>query len=110
MFSKYKQVKVNLTPEHHQQLTDIALENNMTLAQYIRDNLNIDLKEKPRVRKKRTDSAEFNKADPQLIYHLSMIGNNINQIAKHLNSGNSLDRVALATLMDIRDKLNDYKH
>lgn len=50
--SKYKQVKVNLTPEHHQQLTDIALENNMTLAQYIRDNLNIDLKEKPRVRKK----------------------------------------------------------
>jgi uncharacterized protein with HEPN domain len=82
----------------------------MTLAQYIRDNLNIDLKEKPRVRKKRTDSAEFNKADPQLIYHLSMIGNNINQIAKHLNSGNSFDRVALAALMDIRDKLNDYKH
>lgn len=108
--SKYKQVKINLTPEHHAELLEKAAALDMTLAQYIRDNLNIDLKEKPRVRKKRTDSAEFNKADPQLIYHLSMIGNNINQIAKHLNSGNSLDRVALATLMDIRDKLNDYKH
>ena len=110
MLSKYKQVKVNLTPEHHQQLTDIALENNMTLAQYIRDNLNINLKEKPRVRKKRTDSAEFNKADPQLIYHLAKLGNNLNQLTKHLNSGNSFDRVGLTSLMDIRDKLNDYKH
>lgn len=108
--SKYKQVKVNLTPEHHQQLTDIALENNMTIAQYIRDNLNINLKEKPRIRKKRTDSAEFNKADPQLIYHLSMIGNNINQIAKHLNSGNSDSLTALSALTEIRDSLNAYKH
>ena len=108
--SKYKQVKVNLTTEHHQQLTDISIEKGMTLAQYIRDQLNIDLKEKPKVRKKRTDSAEFNKADPQLIYHLAMIGNNINQIAKHLNSGNSFDRLALTTLIEIRDKINDYKH
>lgn len=108
--SKYKQVKVNLTPEHYAELLEKAAALDKTLAQYIRDNLNIDLKEKPRVRKKRTDSSEFNKADPQLIYHLSMIGNNINQIAKHLNSGNSFDRVALASLMDIRDKLDDYKH
>ncbi|RXJ68663.1 hypothetical protein CRV08_07530 [Halarcobacter ebronensis] len=108
--SKYKQVKVNLTSEHHQQLLDVALKKDMTLAQYIRDSLNINLKEKPRVRKKRTDSAIYNKADPLLIYHLSMIGSNINQIAKHLNSGNSLDRVALSTLIEIRDSLDDYKY
>jgi len=108
--SKYKQVKVNLTPEHHQKLTDIAIENNMTVAEYIRKKLDIDLKEKPRVRKKRTDSVVFNKADPQLIYHLSRIGKNINQIAKHLNSGNSFDRAVLALLIDIRNKLDDYKN
>lgn len=108
--SKYKQVKINLTPEHHAELLEKAAALDKTLAQYIRDNLNIDLKEKPRVRKKRTDSAEFNKADPQLIYHLHKIGNNLNQLTKHLNSGNSFDRVGLTALMDIRDKLNDYKH
>ncbi len=108
--SKYKQVKINLTPEHYAELLEKAAALDKTLAQYIRDELNIDLKEKPRVRKKRTDSAEFNKADPQLIYHLAKIGNNLNQLTKHLNSGNSFDRVALASLMDIRDKLNDYKH
>jgi len=108
--SEYKQVKVNLTLEHHAELFEKATALDMTLAQYIRNNLNIDLKEKPRVRKKRTDSTVFNKADPKLIYHLSKIGNNLNQLTKHLNSGNAFDRVGLATLMDIRDKLNDYKH
>lgn len=103
--SKYKQVKVNLTPEHHQQLLELADDKNMTLAQYVRSELNIDLKNKPRVRKKRSDINIYNKADPKLIYHLAKIGSNINQIAKKLNKGNTLH---LATLIDIRKALNDY--
>lgn len=51
--SKYKQVKINLTHEHHKELTDIAINKNMTLAEYIRTELNIDLKVKPKVRKKK---------------------------------------------------------
>lgn len=108
--SKYKQVKINLTPEHHQKLTDIAINKNMTLAEYIRTELNIDLKVKPKVRKKRRDSVIFNKADPKLIYHLAKIGSNINQIARKLNTGSVLDRLGLATLIEMRDKIDDYKH
>lgn len=108
--SKYKQVKINLTPEHHEQLTDIAIDKNMTLAEYIRSELNIDLKIKPKIRKKRSDSVIFNKADPKLLYHLSMIGSNINQIARKLNNGSAFDRVGLATLIEIRSIINDYKH
>lgn len=108
--SKYKQIKINLTPEHHQKLTDIAIEKNMTLAEYIRTELNIDLKVKPKVRKKRSDSVIFNKADPKLIYHLAKIGSNINQIARKLNTGTAFDRLGLATLIEMRDKLDDYKY
>lgn len=108
--SKYKQVKINLTPEHHEQLTDIAIEKDMTLAEYIRSELNIDLKVKPKVRKKRRDSVIFNKADPKLIYHLAKIGSNINQIARQLNTGTAFDRLGLATLIEIRSSTNDYKH
>lgn len=52
----------------------------------------------------------FNKADPKLIYHLAKIGSNINQIARKLNTGSVLDRLGLATLIEVRDKIDDYKH
>ena len=102
---KYKQVKVNLTPEHHQELEKEALANNQTIAQFIRDKLDINLKEKPRTRKMRSDKKEVIKADPQLLYHLSKIGNNLNQISKHLNSGNAVDRVVLNTLIEVKEEI-----
>ena len=102
---KYKQVKINLTPEHHQELEKEALENNQTIAQFIRDKLDINLKEKPRTRKMRSDKKEVIKADPQLLYHLSKIGNNLNQISKHLNSGNAVDRVVLNTLIEVKEEI-----
>ncbi len=102
---KYKQVKINLTPEHHQELEKEALANNQTIAQFIRDKLDIDLKQKPRTRKMRSDKKEVIKADPQLLYHLSKIGNNLNQISKHLNSGNAVDRVVLNTLIEVKEEI-----
>ena len=102
---KYKQVKINLTPEHHQELEKEALANNQTIAQFIRDKLDINLKEKPRTRKMRSDKKEVIKADPQLLYHLSKIGNNLNQISKHLNSGNAVDRVVLNTLIEVKEEI-----
>ena len=103
--SKYKQVKINLTPEHYTELEEKAVSNNISIAEYIRQQLSIDLKVKPKVRKKRTDSTEYKKADPQLLYHLAKIGNNLNQIARSINQGQELQ---LATLIDIREQLNDY--
>lgn len=106
---KYKQVKINLTIEHHQKLEKEALSNNQTIAQFIRDKLDIDLKEIPksfqRSRKVRSDKKEIVKADPQLLYHLSKIGSNLNQIAKHLNSNNAVDRVVLSTIVEIQEEI-----
>ena len=105
----YKQVKINLTPEHYQELQDEAIASDKSIAQLIRDKLGIDLKTTPkalqRPRKVRSDKREVTRADPQLLYHLSKIGANLNQISKHLNSGNAVDRVVLTSLIEIQEEL-----
>lgn len=105
----YKQVKINLTHEHYQELQDEALSNDKSIAQLIRDKLGIDLKTTPksfqRSRKVRSDKKEILKADPQLLYHLSKIGTNLNQISKHLNSGNAVDRVVISSIIEIQQEI-----
>lgn len=105
----YKQVKINLTPEHYLELETEAQNNNTSIAKLIRDKLGIDLKETPkalqRSRKVRSDKKEIVKADPQLLYHLSKIGANLNQISKHLNSINAVDRVVLTSLIEIQEEI-----
>ena len=105
----YNQVKINFTPEHYSELDTEALNNNKSIAQLIRDKLGIDLKSTPRSfqrsRKVRSDKKEILKADPQLLYHLSKIGTNLNQISKHLNSGNAVDRVVLTSIIEIQEEI-----
>ena len=45
-------------------------------------------------------------ADPELVRHVAWIGNNMNQIAKHLNSGNSVDNSILLQLIEIQSALD----
>lgn len=45
-------------------------------------------------------------ADPELVRHVAWIGNNMNQIAKHLNSGNSVDKSVLLQLIEIQSALD----
>lgn len=105
----YKQVKINLTPEHYSELETEALNNGMSIAQLVRHKLGIDLKSTPksfqRSRKVRSDKKPVVKADPQLLYHLARIGSNLNQIAKHLNSNNAVDRVVLSTIIEIEQEI-----
>ena len=105
----YKQVKINLTPSHYLELETEALSSNKSIAQLIRDKLGIDLKDTPRSfqrsRKVRSDKKEILKADPQLLYHLSKIGTNLNQISKHLNSGNVVDSIVINSLIEIQEEL-----
>ena len=105
----YKQVKINLTPEHYSELDTEALNNNKSIAQLIRDKLGIDLKSTPRSfqrsRKVRSDKKPVVKADPQLLYHLAKIGTNLNQISKHLNSNNAVDRVVLSSIIEIQEEI-----
>lgn len=46
-------------------------------------------------------------ADPELVRHVAWIGNNINQIAKHLNAGGDVDNDILLTLVNIQSALED---
>ena len=105
----YKQVKINLTPEHYSELDTEALNNNKSIAQLIRDKLGIDLKTTPRSfqrsRKVRSDKREVTRADPQLLYHLSKIGANLNQISKHLNSTKIVDSIVISSLNEIQQEL-----
>ena len=106
--SKYKQIKINILPEQHADLENSAREKNISIAQFVRLQLGFDLKDTKSFKKRRTDSAVYNKVDPEVLYHLSKIGNNINQIARSLNRGDNID--SLAVLLDIRRKLYDYKY
>lgn len=105
----YKQVKINLTQEHYSELQEEALNNGMSIAQLVRHKIGIDLKATPkalqRPRKARSDKKEILKADPQLLYHLSKIGTNLNQISKHLNSNNAVDRVVINLIIEIQQEI-----
>ena len=105
----YQQVKINLTQEHYQELQEEALGNGMSIAQLVRHKIGIDLKSTPRSfqrsRKVRSDKKPVTKADPQLLYHLAKIGNNLNQVSKHLNSGNAVDRVVLTSIIEIQQEI-----
>lgn len=105
----YQQVKINLTQEHYSDLQDEALNNGMSIAQLVRHKLGIDLKDTPkalqRSRKVRSDKKPVVKADPQLLYHLAKIGNNLNQITKHLNKTKVIDSVVINTIIEIQEEI-----
>jgi len=107
MSKKLKQVKVNFYQEQHQLLKQKADENNVTIAQYIRKKLELELK-KNDTRKiyKKHEKVTYKKADPNLIYQLNKIGNNLNQIAKKINSKKNINNIdILQTLANIEKDL-----
>ena len=59
--------------------------------------------EQPKTKAKKVIHA----ADSGLIPHVACIGNNMIQIARHLNSGNSLDNKALMILVKMQVNLNE---
>ncbi len=109
----YKQVKINMKQEHHELLKLKANESNLSLAQYVRDKLDIDLNDNRIIKKsrKKIPKASYTTADPKLLYHLSSIGNNLNQIAKKVNISKSIDtNIILNYLIEIQRQINDYRN
>ena len=49
----------------------------------------------------------LHKADPELIRQINWIGNNINQIAKQLNSGTELSNAVLIALLNLQTSLDE---
>jgi hypothetical protein len=101
MSNNLKQIKVNFTLEHHEKLTYLAKELGLTKAQWIRSQLRTTF-ENPR---EPSITRVHKVADPELLYHLNKIGNNLNQIAKHTNEGKPLDMQILIQLVSIEKDL-----
>jgi tRNA U54 and U55 pseudouridine synthase Pus10 len=102
--SKNRQIAVSFPNEVFEKIANKADEFGMTKAELIRQQLNFDFGQKREPRKKRVHKT----ADPQLLYHLNKIGNNLNQIAKHLNEGNTLGLQALVELSNIEQRLKGF--
>jgi len=110
MSEKLKQVKVNLYQHQHQQIKILAEENNTTIAQYIREKLSLELEEKDtRGAYKKHEKVSYKKADPKLLYELSKIGNNLNQIAKYINTKkDDIDTIEiLQSLVEIEKQIKE---
>lgn len=104
MKKKYKQVKVNFTLDHHEQLTRFAEEQNQSKAEWIRSRIGATF-DKPR---EPTIKRIHKIADPELLYHLNKISNNLNQIAKYANEKKSMDIEILSLLNSIEYQLKSY--
>ena len=49
----------------------------------------------------------IHKFDQTLVVQVAKIGNNLNQIAKHVNIGKAIDGVVLRQIIDVNKKLDD---
>ena len=94
-----KSIKIRLTDEEHQQLLDRC--GDLALAEWLRTlGLGQDVVVKRRRRR-------YTPADPKLIHQLAKLGNNVNQIARVVNSHkHSIDKVwLLSALNSVREIL-----
>ena len=110
MSEKYKQVKVNFYPEQHKILSDAAKEKKQTIAQYIREKLDLNIDEKEvKKRYRNKEEKAMTKKDEMLIYEINKIGNNLNQIAKYINTKkDNVDTIEiLQSLVEIEKKIKE---
>jgi len=100
--SKYKQIKVNVTEDVHEKLVQIAQKHNITLAELFRLSVHTNIENAPSRRKEKSKII-YKQTDPNLLYEVNKIGVNLNQIARHLNSGE--DDLKLQTLYRIYEEV-----
>ena len=103
----YKQVKVNLDIEVYDRLEKEAISLNMNLAQFFRFKVGVELSTKSRFRKNRADNTK--KIDYEILFFLSKISKEINEITQKLKYGNVDTRLILFTLVEIRDELKKFE-
>ena len=89
-----KRISIRLTPEAEEKLEELTRESGMKPSEVVRE-----LILNGKVAK--CDCEEYRK----ILYHLSRIGNNINQIAKKANLEKELDEKILNELKKIKELL-----
>ena len=96
VFVRNKRIEVRVSPREWNLLTNYARTSGFnSCAQYLRESGLQD--------SAHTHAIPIRKALQTAQYELNRIGNNVNQIAKHLNSGNPLDDETRMVLMQIRE-------
>jgi len=96
---KTKLLTMKVTQEEKEEWQKLAASYNMSLAQFIRNLIN----NKPIENKK----VIYKKADPEIIRAIAGIGNNINQIARRINTNEKID--VLIQLRNIEKRLEKLK-
>jgi len=96
---KTKLLTMKVTQEEKEEWQKLAASYNMSLAQFIRTQIN----NKPIKNKK----VVYKKADPELIRAITAIGNNLNQIARKINTNEKID--VLIQLRNIEKRLEKLK-
>ncbi len=105
MGEKLKQVKVYFSPIDHEKLKSEADRKNVSLAELIRQKINLKIENAPAPRKTKK---VYKQTDPKLLFELNKIGNNLNQIAKKLNKGDTVSNMAvLQELVVLEKKLSE---
>lgn len=99
---KMKQIKVYFPVEDFDRLKESSKSQNITMSEFIRNSTNSKLENAPAPKTKKV----YKVSDPKLLFFLSNISNNINQIAKKINSKNEFDRKAI---FDIYEKVMSFK-
>lgn len=96
-----KKIQIRLSDDEKNQLLKNA--DGLELSTYLRQ---VGLKQKAQAPKP-VSKKVIHTADPELIREISKIGININQMAKHLNITQEVDRSIFIELLKIRDDLNE---
>lgn len=99
-FLRDKRVEIRVCQQEYEKLEKHALEAGyLNVAQYLR--------ESGLTRKQITSPSTKQKEKNQWLYEINRIGNNINQIARHLNQGKIPDEEMLMLLLQIQDIAQD---
>lgn len=90
--TKLKQVKVYFSESDFLKLKEEAIQKNISMAELVRQKMQTKIPNAPAPKKSKKN---YRATDPKLLFELNKIGNNLNQIAKKLNSNNELESKAI---------------
>lgn len=99
--SKNRQIAVSFSHEDFEKLSKEAESQDISKAELIRNHIDIDFENKRTPASKRVHKS----INPQILYEVNRIGNNLNQIAKNTNEKKDVDIDVLLSLNNIEKML-----
>lgn len=84
---KLKQVKVNFSMSDYENISALASIENISIAQFIRNKFTTTIDNAPL----KKSTVIYKNADPKLLFEIHKIANDLNKIAKKLNSKNEYE-------------------